>query len=151
MKYSVELIVNLPRDEVIEKMDSVDNLKHWQRGLTSAKHLSGTPGHVGAKMELNYKFGKREMQLVETITKSNFPEEFHATYETKGMHSAQENFFKSTSDGKTKWISNCEFTPSGFMMRMMAFLMPGVFKKQSKKYMDDFKDFAENGTSVANA
>jgi len=33
----------------------------------------------------------------------------------------------------------------------MAFLMPGAFKKQSKKYMDDFKAFAEHGTSVKDA
>ena len=151
MKYNVELIIDLPRDEVIKKMDNVDNMKHWQRGLMAAEHLSGTPGEIGAKMQLKYKFGKREMQLVETITKRNFPEEFHAIYETKGMHNVQENFFEATSDGKTKWISNCEFTPSGFMMRMMTTLMPRAFKKQSKKYMEDFKNFAEKGTSVADA
>jgi len=151
MKYNVELTIDLPRDEVIKKMDNVDNMKHWQRGLTSAEHISGTPGEVGAKMQLNYKFGKREMQLVETITKRNFPEEFHANYDTKGMHNAQQNFFEETSDGKTKWVSKCEFIPTGFMMKIMTTLMPGVFKKQSKKYMDDFKNFAENGKSVADA
>jgi len=150
MKYNVELTIDLPRDEVIKKMDNVDNMKHWQRGLVSAEHLSGSPGEVGAKMLLNYKFGKREMQLTETITKQNFPDEFHANYETKGMNNIQKNFFESTPDGKTKWISNCEFIPTNFMMRVMTTLMPGAFKKQSKKYMEDFKNFAEKGESVAN-
>jgi hypothetical protein len=151
MKYNVELTIDLPRDEVIKKMDNVDNMKHWQRGLVSAEHLSGSPGEVGAKMQLNYKFNKREMELVETITKRNFPEEFHATYETKGMNNIQENFFESTPDGKTKWFSNCEFIPTNFMMRVMTTLMPGAFKKQTKKYMVDFKNFAEKGESVANS
>jgi hypothetical protein len=151
MKYNIELIINLPRDKVIRKMDNVDNMKHWQRGLTSAEHISGTPGEVGAKMQLNYKFGKREMQLIETISKRDFPREFHANYDTKGMHNVQENFFEETPDDKTKWISKCEFIPTNFMMKMMTTLMPGVFKKQSKKYMDDFKNFAENETSVADA
>ncbi|PTM07756.1 MAG: SRPBCC family protein [Bacteroidetes bacterium] len=149
MKYQVELIIDLPRDKVIKKMDNVDNMKHWQSGLKSAEHLSGTPGQIGAKMQLNYNFGKREMQLVETITKQNFPEEFHANYETKGMLNIQKNRFETLPDGKTKWISSCEFIPSGFIMQIMTFLMPGTFKKQSKKYMEDFKNFAENGTSVA--
>ena len=46
MKYVVELTIDLPRDQVIKKMDNVDNIKHWQRGLTSAEHISGTPGQV---------------------------------------------------------------------------------------------------------
>jgi len=149
MKYSVEVLIEKPRDEVIKKMDNLDNMKHWQKGLVSSEHVSGTPGQVGAKMQLNYKMGKRELSLVETITKNNFPEEFSATYNTKGMHNIQENSFKETPEGHTKWISNCEFQPSGFMMKAMVFLMPGAFKKQSKQYMIDFKNFVEKGISVA--
>lgn len=151
MKYTVDVIIEVPREDVIKKMDNVDNMKHWQNGLVSAEHISGTPGEIGAKMKLSYTFGKRNMALIETITKNNFPEEFHATYKAKGMHSIQENFFENTPEGYTKWISRCEFEPSGFMMRMMLFLMPGAFKKQSKKYMIDFKNFAEKGISVADA
>ena len=148
MKYEVTLKINCPRSEVIKKMDNVDNMKHWQRGLMSLEHLSGTPGEEGAKMKLSYKMGKRNMELIETVTKRNFPEEFHSTYDSKGMHNIQENYFTETEDGNTIWTSKCEFVPTGFMMRMMAFLMPGAFKKQSKKYMIDFKNFVENGESV---
>ena len=149
MKYSIDITIALPRDEVIKKMDNADNMKHWQKGLVSYEHISGTPGEIGAKMQLNYKMGKREFNLIETITKNNFPEEFHSTYSAKGMHNVQEIFFEATSEGHTKWVSKCEFIPSGFMMRSMCFLMPSTFKKQSKKYMVDFKNFAEQGTSVA--
>jgi len=149
MKYSIEVTIEKPRDEVIKKMDNVDNMKHWQKGLVSSEHISGTPGQVGAKMQLNYKMGKREMALIETIAKNNFPEEFFATYSTKGMHNVQENYFQETPEGHTKWLSKCEFQPSDFMMKAMAFLMPGAFKKQSKNYMVDFKNFVEQGTSVA--
>lgn len=149
MKYTTEVIIDAPRDEVIKKLDSTENIKHWQRGLVSAEHLSGTPGEVGAKMKLSYKLGKRDMELVETITKRNFPNEFHGTYDAKGMHNIQENYFEETPDGKTKWISTSEFIASSFALRVMMFLMPGAFKKQSKQYMIDFKNFVEKGTSVA--
>ena len=148
MKYSIETIIDLPRQEVIAKLDSVENIKHWQRDLVGAEHLSGTPGEVGAKMKLTYKFGKREMEMVETIIKQDFPNEFHATYDTKGMHNFQENYFEETPEGKTKWTSKNEFIASSFMLRAMTFLMPGAFKKQSKKYHNDFKNFAEKGISV---
>ena len=149
MKYTIETIINLSRAETIRKLDNVENIKHWQRGLVSAEHISGTPGEVGAKMKLSYKFGKREMELMETITKRNFPHEFHATYDTKGMHNIQENYFEAVGMDQTKWTSKSEFIASSFMLRMMMFLMPGAFKKQSKIYMEDFKNFAEKGTSVA--
>lgn len=151
MKYVTEITLDLPRKEVIKKLDNADNLKHWQRGLVSVEHLEGIPGAIGAKMKLKYKLGKRKMELVETITKNNFPYEFHANYDAKGVHNIQENYFEELPDGKTKWRSETEFQFSSFMMKLMGFLVPGTFKKQSKKYLMDFKAFAENGTSVSNA
>lgn len=151
MKYSNEIVINLSREEVIKKLDNPDNMKHWQRGLISVEHLEGIPGKVGAKMKFNYKLGKRHMELIETITKNNFPDEFHANYVTKNVRNIQKNYFKEIDINKTKWMTKTEFYFSGFMMKLMAFLMPSTFKKQSLKYMQDFKAFAENGTSVANA
>ena len=130
-------------------MDSVENIKHWQRGLTGVEHISGTPGEVGAKMKLSYKFGNRELHMIETITKRELPEEFHATYDTKGVHNIQQNYFTETTEGRTKWTSVSEFIPSSFGMKAMMFLMPGAFKKQSRKYLEDFKNFAEKGISVS--
>ncbi|OUR92384.1 hypothetical protein A9Q87_07860 [Flavobacteriales bacterium 34_180_T64] len=151
MKYTSEIIIELPLEEFMNKFDNIENMKHWQKGLVSAEHISGTPGEFGAKMKLNYKFGKREMELIETITHRKIPNEFHATYNTKGVHNIQENYFEQTSNGHTKWTSKSEFIPLNLMMRVMTFIMPGAFKKQSKKYMQDFKRFAEHGTSVADA
>ena len=151
MLYTTEIIVKVPLDEFINKMDNIENMKHWQKGLIATEHLSGIPGELGSKLKLTYKFNGRKMDLIETITKSKFPYEFHATYTTKSMHSIQENYFSKTSEGYTKWISKNEFLPFNFMMRVMMFLMPNYFKKQSIPYMNDFKNFAENGISVAHA
>ena len=149
MNYSVETIIELPLKEVIEKFDNPDNMKHWQRGLVSTEHLSGNPGEVGAKMKLSYQMGKRKMELIETITHKKLPHEFHGTYDVKGMHNVQENYFKENENGHTIWTSKSEFLPTTFIMRLMTLLMPKAFKKQSKLYMEDFKNFAEKGISVA--
>lgn len=151
MKYTTEIIIKKPLNEVINKMNSTENMKHWQEGLVGAEHISGTPGEFGAKMKLNYDFGKRKMELIETITKQNFPNEFHATYHTKGVRNIQQNYFESTPQDHTKWICKNEFEPTNFVMNTMLFLMPRAFKKQTKKYMTNFKNFVENGSSVANA
>ena len=151
MKYTTEIVIEKPLQEVAKKMNSAENMKHWQEGLISAEHISGTPGEFGAKMKLKYQLGRRKMELIETITKQDFPNEFHATYTTKGVRNIQQNYFETTPEGHTKWISKNEFQPTTFMMNAMLFLMPRAFKKQTKKYMDNFKNFAEKGISVSDA
>ena len=148
MKYTTEIVVDLPRDAFLEKLDNADNMKHWMRGLQSYEVISGEPGQEGSRMNMRFKMGKREMEMVETIIKYNMPEEMHMTYDAKGVHNIQKNYFKE-EDGKTRWISESEFQFEGLGMKIMAFLMPGAFKKQSRKYAEDFKNFAEKGISVA--
>ena len=149
MKYTTEIIIELPRDVCIKKLDNADNMKHWQPGLTSWEMISGKSGEDGAKMCLLYDMGKRKVELVETIIKNSFPSEFHTTYETKGMLNIQHNHFEETAEGHTKWISHSEFQFSSFFMKLMGFLMPSAFKKESAKYLLNFKNFAEKGSSVA--
>ncbi|WP_203296477.1 SRPBCC family protein [Luteirhabdus pelagi] len=150
MKYSVEIIINAPRKEVVQKLEEPENLKHWQRGLISYKHLHNKDmNNAGAKMQLHYKMGKREMVLTETILVNNLPSELHATYDTKGVHNIQKNYFKEVDESTTEWISESEFQFGSFGMKMMGFLMPGAFKKQSRQYMRDFKAFVEDGASVS--
>lgn len=149
MKYTSEIIINKSLEEVINKLDNKDNIKHWQTGLVSVEDIEGVPGEVGAKMKLSYQTGKRKMELIETITKNEFPYEFHATYEAKGVYNIQQKFFEAIDENTTKWTSNSEFQFQSLGMKFFGFLMPGAFKKQSMKYLIDFKNFVEKGTSVA--
>lgn len=142
MQYELEISLNLPRSRVIELFDSTENLKHWQQGLVSFEPLSGTPGQEGAKSKLRYQMGKKEIEMVETITQRNLPDEFSGTYEAKGVWNEVRNFFHEDGPNKTRWVTHHDFRMSGFM-KVFAFLMPGAFKKQSFKYMEDFKAFAE--------
>lgn len=142
MKYTLDIEIDLPRAKVVELFDNPDNLKKWQLDLVSFEHLSGDPGQVGAKSKLLHKMGKREVEMIETVTSRNLPDEFSGTYEAKGVWNLVENRFVEVDENKTKWILDTEFKCSGFM-RIMALLMPGMFKKQSFKFMQQFKEFAE--------
>ena len=46
MKYTREIVIELPRDRVIELFDDADNLSKWQEGLQSFEHVSGEPGRA---------------------------------------------------------------------------------------------------------
>lgn len=142
MKYTNEVEINQPLDKVIELLDSTDNLKYWQKGFLGLTHISGEPGAVGAKSRLNYQWGKREIEMIETITFKDLPGEFHLTYDTKGAHNIQKNYF-TEQDGKTKWVSEAEFQFAGFMKVIAFFMGSKAFWKQSQIYLEDFKSFAE--------
>ena len=58
------------------------------------------------------------------------------------------NRFTAVEPGKTRWVTENEFHCAGLFMKIMAFLMPGAFKKQTLRYMQNFKAFAESGASV---
>lgn len=145
MNYSNEIVINLSRERVLELFDNPDNMKHWQESFVSFEHLSGKPGEVGAKSKLKYLMGKRKVEMIETITKRNLPDEFAGTYEAKNVHNLVDNTFLVISENETKWVSYNEFSFSGFM-KIIAFFMPGAFKKQSMKYLVAFKKFAENSS-----
>ncbi|MEX0967617.1 MAG: SRPBCC family protein [Bacteroidia bacterium] len=148
MKYTNEVIINLPRERVVELFDNPDNLKHWQPGLKSFEHISGEAGKPGAKSQIKYEMGKRKIEMVETIIKRDLPDEFSAVYETKGVWNEQRNLFIPIGPDKTRYLSEAEFRFSGFM-KLIGWLMPGAFKKQSQKYLDDFKTFAESQGNAA--
>jgi carbon monoxide dehydrogenase subunit G len=141
MHYSVTVEIDLPRQRVIELFDNPDNMPHWQPTLLSFQHVSGELGQTGAISELKYQMGKREITMIETITERNLPDVFSATYETKGVWNQVSNHFVE-QDGKTMWTMNTVFKCTG-MLRIMAWLMPGMFKKQTTADMLSFKAFAE--------
>ncbi|GAB1349055.1 hypothetical protein MASR1M107_12680 [Ignavibacteriales bacterium] len=142
MQFSGEVEINLPVKRVVELFDNPDNLKLWQPGLQSFQHLSGTPGEPGAKSKLKYQMGKREIEMVETITVKNLPDEFAGTYEAKGVWNEVKNQFVPLDENRTLYRCTNEFKFSGFM-KIIGFLMPGAFKKENMKMMVQFKEFAE--------
>ena len=97
---------------------------------------------MGAKSRFEYKMGKREIKMVETITVRNFPDKFSAIYEAKGVWNEVKNFFQVIDENTTKWVSENEFRCSGFM-KIFALLLPRSFKKDTLKYLKYFKELAE--------
>lgn len=146
MKYTTEIKIAKPIEEVIEKFSDPHNIKHWQRGFISMEPVSGKLGEEGSRNRLKFKMGKRVIVMEETIIKNDLPGQFHAKYSSKGVFNTQENFFEETPENRTLWITHHEFRFSGFM-KLMGVFMPGAFRKQSQQYMQDFKAFVENKQS----
>lgn len=142
MKYTLDIVIKRGLDDVIQLFDSTDNMYKWMKGLQSFDALEGTPGQVGAKSKMIFLSGKREIEMIETITVKNLPHEFSASYEAKGVYNFVSNRFKAEGKNLTRYSTDQEFQFTGFM-KWLAMIMPGAFKKQTLQHMQAFKAFAE--------
>lgn len=143
MKYTNEIVIDRPVDEVITLFDNPDNMYKWMDGLVGHELVSGEAGQEGARMVLKFKMGKNTFEMTETVTERNLPDMFAGKYESHFSVNTVRNRFIDLGDGKTKMVSETTVEPANFMVRLMTWIMPGSFKKQSRIYLENFRDFAE--------
>ena len=146
--YTVSIDINKPRAEVVELFDSSENIFYWQPGLQSFEHSSGEPGQVGARSLLVYQNGKMRIELIETITKVDLPDEFNGTYEWNKSSNTLENRFIDIDGHTTRWESTCAYNFGSLPEKLMGVLVPWVFRKQNMGFLKNFKAFCEQGWDV---
>ncbi len=142
MKYTTEVTIDLPRDKVIALFDSTENMYKWQEGLKSFKVISGEPGQNGSRSAMVYEGRRGDLTMMETITHRNLPDEFHGTYEAKGVFNEMYNYFTEPEADRTSWRTVSVFRFHGFMALMAPF-MKSAFKSNTLLNMERFKAFAE--------
>lgn len=127
MKCTSEIVIDLTRARVVEIFDNPDNLKVWQPGATSKLFFDEKGRHI---------------EMVETVTSRNLPDEFSGTYATQGVFNIVRNRFVEEGPGRTRSIADNKFQFGGFM-KLVGFFMRGAFPKQTMAFMQQFKAFAE--------
>jgi len=148
IKYTEEIEINTNIDTVIALFDNPYNMKEYMEGIESYTVLSGNIREVGAKAELVVAFiekdvVKRRIVMIEKIITNNLPKEKKVTYTADGVYNIVINRFIKISDHKTKFVNEQEFEFKGYM-EIISFFIPSAFKQQSRIYLQDFKEFAEN-------
>lgn len=161
MKYTTSIEIDVPREKVVQLLADPAHLPKWLRGLVVHEPVDGAHGELGTKSRVVFQFGKQRMEATETITRRE-PADLHAIpgsvvvhYDREiagnGLWQAQRDRILEAGPGATLWESDNEFRFDGFLMRMVARVMPRSFRKQSRQVMEDFKAFAEKGTDVRDA
>jgi uncharacterized membrane protein len=145
MNFTISVDIDQPIEKVVELWQDEKNLSKWQDGYLGSEMIFGHPGEVGTRTKMKYLMGKRKIDLVEIILENKLPKEFLAKYESKTTVNTMHNVFESLSENKTRWTATIHYSSfTGFLVKAMAFLLPGMFKKQSQKWLDQFKVFVEN-------
>ena len=143
MKYTCSVVINAPITKVVRLWQDEKYFHKWQEGFQSIEHISGELNAVGAKSKIII-VGKQRIELIETIISNNLPEEKIGLYEHIHMTNTQASRFLAVDKNTTEYTSEVEYTKfNGIMIKVMAKLFPGQFKKQSQKWMENFKSFIE--------
>ena len=143
IRYTEEIEINTNIDAVIALFDNPYNMQKYMEGIESYKVVEGNIREVGAKAEMIVLMGENKIIMIEEIIINNLPEQKKVTYTADAVYNIVTNKFERISDNKTKFINEQEFEFKGFM-KIIGFFMPSAFKKQSRVYLEDFKEFAEN-------
>lgn len=143
MKFTCSVSIEAPLERVVSLFSDRSNNKYWQEGLEVQELLSGEEGETGAITHIVLKNGKQEIVLKETILESNLPEAFIGLYEHKHMTNTMSSTFNSAGT-HTEYSCLIEYTKFvGILPKLMASLFPSMFKKQTQKWLKNFKEFVE--------
>ncbi len=142
MKYTVSNTIHKPIEEVILKFKEPEGALHWMEGLEKIVHISGNPGEKGAESEFHFMHKGKNMVIRETILEQNLPNQIKFAYASQMGYNEVEIQFEKLTEQSVRQINNSYFDLRG-MMKIMGPLMKGFFKKQSMKYLNGFKHYAE--------
>lgn len=142
MKYRTSIIIKQPRKRLLEILEDPEGMKFWQPGLVSYEFLSDDPKVPGARMRLNYDMKGREVEMTETLEQRSLPDTMTFIYEAAGVWNRVINTFTEIDESTSQWVQDNEFKCRGFMA-LMCLVMPGVFKKETGKSLELFRDYAE--------
>lgn len=144
MKFSLEVDINKPIDEVLDVWKNEDLLIKWQDDFISKTLISGNPYQKEAVSVFKYSFGNKVMELEEIVLTSNLPTEFKALYVHEHMDNYQTTRFVKVNDHLTKYITEIDyFKFKKWLPKMLFKLFPKMFKNKSLKWMNQFKALVE--------
>jgi uncharacterized membrane protein len=144
MKYECEVTIDAPVDEVCEAFLDPKGIYEWMEDLESTELLEGEEGKKGAKTRMNFTSKNRSFSMEETLWENNLPEAFSTSYVMGAVTNNMTVSFQNIDENRTRYVSKQEFIFRNFGMKMMGKLAPGLFKKQTLKYMKAFKTYVES-------
>lgn len=158
MKYANSIEIALPRERVAQLLADSAHLPNWLQGLVLHEPVNGKHGQLGTESRVVLQSGKRKVECTETITRRK-PADLHRIPKDSvvhfdreivgaGMWSVVRDRLTEAGTETTHWEQQSEYRFSSPLMRLVGFLMPSSFHKQSQQHMQDFKAFAEQGKDV---
>lgn len=144
MKTTAEVIIDRPREQVLELIMAPGNFAKWQPGVKTFTLLSGQQGYPGARAKVVLDVHGFKLEMTETIVERKLPDVYTLRYDGKGVKNVVENRFYEVGSGQTRWVMTNTLDVSPLMVMAAPFINELV-TKQNGESMKQFKAWAEAG------
>lgn len=140
MDFTSSVLINKSKEIVAKVFIAPESLKTMD-GFLKKELLEGTLNETGSKNKLIY----TKFEMTETVLENNLPHSFFAQYDHKHMSNTMKTNIEELSLNQTQISCNIEYTIfRGFIIKILAKISPGFFKKQTDKWLIKFKQMVES-------
>ena len=141
MKDIVVVEINAPQQKVAALYADPENNTKWMDDVGRYEPLSGEPGMPGSTYRLIPKQGS--MVFTATVVGRNLPHDLQLNLEASNVTVEVFGTFSTLTDGRTRLVSEEEFTFKGFWSRLFGLFARRSIRKAHRKHIEAFKRFAE--------
>ena len=143
MKYTCSVEVPVSRSKCIELWFDVSKMNRWQDGFKHKTWLEGEPNAVGSIADILLSQQGRKLELRERIISNQLPDFIEGEYVHEHMTNTQKVIFEELDASTTRVITEVDYTQfNKLIVKIMAMIFPSMFRKQSQKWLDQFKEMA---------
>lgn len=138
MRFTKEIVLNKPIEQVRVLTSDPEHLHHWQPELVSITQHSQTPGVAGSTATLTY----RKFKFEETVLAAT-ADERTSRYESRGMVHTITNRYSAIDDQHTLMVCENEIrTP--LLLRLFHRRISRVLQEESERGLANFKAYIDN-------
>ena len=142
VKYTVEVEINKPVNDVFEDFQNVDLMKKWLPEIKSIEPIEEKPGIVGSTYTMIVVNQGQEMKMIEKITAYIPNEKMTFEFDSDQMIKIDDYNFIANGN-KTKMVQNCSINSKSYMTACLFPYFKSTFKDLSLSYMNRFKEEVE--------
>ncbi|WP_237275299.1 SRPBCC family protein [Tenacibaculum ovolyticum] len=142
VKYTAEIEINKPINEVFKNFENVDFMKKWLPEVKSIEPIEEKVGVVGSTYAMTVINQGQEMKMVEKITAYIPNEKMTFQFDSDQMTKIDDYNFIANGN-KTKMIQNCSVNSKSYITACLFPYFKGTFKNLSLSYMKRFKEEVE--------
>ncbi|MAW60208.1 MAG: hypothetical protein CMJ94_05160 [Planctomycetes bacterium] len=139
----IEVRIDRPVAQVWTMFTDVELMPQWCKGFVSLETIEGEPETVGSKHRLLFQEGKRQIEMIETVTAFDPHERFAFEAATKGMSNTCEMRFSAEGDATVIRSTNC-FYAGSFLFKLMMPMMRGAISKRITEDLERLKALVES-------
>jgi hypothetical protein len=147
MTYTITSVINAPIELVQEFLTDIEHQLIWRKWATSIDPLKGDKEGISAA-RYTYLVDKRKTIIKEVLLINNLPTFRKVKTYAIGAYSVEEISLKKGVAGSTELVIKTDMTPERFSIKILMWLLPSLFKKQTQMLVDQLKEYAESKHQV---